>query len=54
MKNMTVKGNPLKELIKLLDKLEKDKLIYALSVQQSGINDHIECKYISFKIIDNF
>jgi len=51
---MTIKQNPVKELIKLLDKLEKDKLIYALSVQQSGVNDHIECKYVSFKVKTKF
>lgn len=47
---MTVKANPLKDLMKLLNTLKKDKLIYALSVQQSGINDVVNCKYISFKV----
>ena len=51
---MGIKGNPLKNLMKLLDTLEKDKLIYALSVQQSGINDVVECKNVSFKIIKKF
>ena len=47
---MGIKENPVRDLMKLLDKLEENKLIYALSVQQSGVNDHIECRYISFKI----
>ena len=51
---MGIKGNPLKDLMKLLDTLEKNKLIYDLSVQQSGINDVVDCKNISFKMANKY
>ena len=51
---MGIRENPLKNLIDQLNKLEKDNYIYALSIQQSGVNDTVECKYISFKIKEKF